>query len=420
MRKKQQKRIDDVRSAPQNLLDLNRQLPNYVYQPAGQPAAAGRGEPPKRRFGWKRCFKWLGISVVTLVLVVGGYLGWKILHNELKIFGWKGIVSLIQPTKLKGEDSGHVNILLAGNSADDPGHNGANLTDSIMILSIDTKNKRAFMLSVPRDLYVNIPGHGYAKINEAYEDGEADHFSQAGYANGGMGLLEEVVSQNFGITLHYYALVDYAAVRQAVDAVGGITVNIQSSDPRGLYDPSPDLSNNYKPLVKLPNGLDQINGVQALGLARARGDSYGSYGYALSDFTRTQNQRLILLALKDKATSVSTLANPVKLGELFDSVGSNVHTDLTLGDVKRLYQIAKGVNNNNITSAGLNNANGQNLLASYSTYTGQSALIPKAGIDDYSAIQAYVRQLLTPPTQSSSSSSGSGASSSTSSSSGSQ
>jgi anionic cell wall polymer biosynthesis LytR-Cps2A-Psr (LCP) family protein len=209
-----------------------------------------------------------------------------------------------------------------------------------------------------------------------------------------------VVSQNFGITIHYQALVDYAAVREAVDAVGGVTVNIQSSDPRGLYDPSPDLSNNYKPLVKLPNGQDAINGVQALGLSRARGDAYGSYGYALSDFTRTQNQRLILLALKSKATSVSTLANPVKLGELFDSVGSNVHTDLSLGDVKRLYQITKDISNGNITSAGLNSANGKNLLTSYTTSTGQSALIPAAGLSDYSDIQAYVQQLLTPPASS--------------------
>ncbi|HLZ15168.1 MAG TPA: LCP family protein, partial [Candidatus Saccharimonadales bacterium] len=407
-------RIDDVRPAPQTLLDLNRQLPNYTYHPAGQTPAAGRPEPePRRRFSWKKFCKWFFLTILIVLLLGGGWVGWKLLHNELKIFGWSGLTSLIHPTKLKGEDSGHVNILLAGNSADDPGHSGANLTDSIMILSIDTKNNRAFMLSVPRDLYVNIPGQGYAKINEAYEDGEAEHFSQAGYASGGMGLLEETISQNFGITLHYYALVDYAAVRQAVDAVGGITVNIQSSDPRGLYDPSPDLNNNYKPIVKLPNGEDTLNGVQALGLARARGDSYGAYGYGLSDFERTQNQRLILLALKDKATSAGTLANPIKLGELFDSVGSNVHTDLNLNDVKRLYSIAKNIPNSSITSAGLNSANGKNLLASYTTRTGQSALIPRLGIDNYTEIQAYVQQLLTPPAPSPSSSTASGTGSST-------
>ncbi|HSX33459.1 MAG TPA: LCP family protein [Candidatus Saccharimonadales bacterium] len=400
------------RKRPENLLDLNRSLQSYTYQPnlqqrlaepGAQPLVPGQETPkPKREIHWKKIFKRSALTLLALFLLTGGWVGWKILHNELKIFGWKGLVSLVQSTKLKGEDTGHVNILLAGNSADDPGHDGANLTDSIMVVSINTRNNTAFMLSVPRDLYVKIPNHGYGKINEVYEDGQADHFNQPGYATGGMGLLEEVVSQNLGITLNYYSLVDYAAVRQAVDAVGGITVNIQSDDPRGLYDPSPDLNNNYKPLVKLPNGPNTLNGVQALGLARARGDSYYSYGYALSDFTRAQNQRLILLALKDKATSLSTLANPVKLGDLFDSIGNNVHTDLTLGDVKRLYQLAKNIKDSSITSAGLNDAGGTNLLANYTASNGASALIPAAGLDDYSDIQTYVDQLLTPPSTTSS------------------
>ncbi len=402
MRKKQPKLIDDIQRQrnPQNLLDLNRSLPNYSYHPAAQtPEVAADQILQKRRSGrsWKKFFKWTGLTILIFMLLAGGWLGWKIIHNESKIFGIKSLIGLVQNTKLKGEDTGHVNILLAGNSADDPGHGGANLTDSIMILSIDTKTNRAFMLSIPRDLYVQIPNAGYGKINEVYEDGESQNFSQSGYAKGGMGLLEETVSQNFGLTINYYALVNYAAVRQAVDAVGGVTINIQSDNPRGLYDPSPDLDNNYKPLVKLSNGGNTINGIQALGLARARGDSFGSYGYTLSDFTRTKNQRLILLGLKDKASSLSVLTNPVKLGNLFDSVGSNVKTDLTLGDVKRLYQVMKKIPDSSVTSAGLNDANGKNLLANYTTQTGQSALIPAAGVNDYDAIQAFVQSLMTPP-----------------------
>jgi LCP family protein required for cell wall assembly len=266
-----------------------------------------------------------------------------------------------------------------------------------MVVSIDTTNNKAFMLSIPRDLYVDIPDNGYAKINEAYQDGEADKFSEPGYAKGGMGLLEKTVSQHLGITLHYYALVDYAAVRQAVDAVGGIDVTIKSSDPRGLYDPSVDLNNNYLPLVKLPNGVNHLNGVQALGLARARGDRYGSYGYGTGDFIRTTNQRAILLALKNKAVSSGTLSNPIKLGGLFDSLGNNVKTDLTLGNTKRLYEISKKIPDSAITSVGLNDVNGESLLKGYTNRLGQSTLIPRLGVDDYSEIQAYVTKLVTPP-----------------------
>jgi len=355
-------------------------------------------EPPKRQFSWKRFFKWSAITIATILILGGGWLGWKILHNELKIFGWKGLASILHPSKLKGEDEGHVNIIIAGNSADDPGHGGADLTDSIMVVSMNTKTNTGFMLSIPRDLYVNIPGNGYAKINEAYQDGNNEHFSEAGYPPGGMGLLEKTVSQVTGLPMNYYALVNYGAVRDAVDAVGGITVTIQSSDPRGLNDPSPDYGNSAKPLVDhLSNGPHTLNGIQSLALSRARGDTYGSYGYGLSDFVRTQNQRLILLALKDKASSLSTLSNPIKISNLFDSLGNNVKTDLTLGNVARLYSLVKKVPSSTITSVGLNSVNGSSLLKNYTTYSRQSALIPAAGIDNYNAIQTYLQTIYNPP-----------------------
>jgi LCP family protein required for cell wall assembly len=319
-------------------------------------------------------------------------MGGKILINTAKIFHGS-VFNILTTTKLKGEDVGRVNILLAGNSADDPGHDGANLTDSIMIVSIDTKNNTAFMLSVPRDLWVHIPGYGHAKINEAYVDGQTGHFSAQGYPSGGMGLLEEVIHQNFNLNINYYALIDYNAVRDAVNAVGGIDMNIQSSDPRGLYDPSIDWT-THGPLVKLSNGVHHLSGQQALDLARARGDAYGSYGYAQSDFERTQNQRLMLLALKTKILSAGVLANPVALGNLFDSLGKNVSTDMTLSEARRLYDLGKKVDNGSITSASLNQANGQNLLSNYTSPTGQSALIPASGLDNFSQIQAYITRLV--------------------------
>jgi len=413
MHRKQQPKQLKRGQKPGNLLDLNRSLPNYAYQPHGR-ATIGPIIPEKKpKSGFKKFLKRAFITLLIVILIAGGWLGWKILRNELKIFGWKGIASVLKPTKLKGEDTGHVTILVAGNSADDPGHSGGNLTDSIMLISLNTKTNTAFMLSIPRDFYVNIPGEGYAKINEAYQDGETDGFSESGYPKGGMGLLEKTVSQVTGIDIQYYALVNYGAVRDAVNAVGGITINVQSSDPRGLNDPSPDLGNNYKPLVDhLTNGEHTINGTQALGLSRARGDHYGSYGYALSDFTRTQNQRMVLLGLKDKATSLGTLSNPVKLGELFDSVGNNIKTDMTLGETNRLYSLVKKVPDSKIKSAGLNDANGKNLLASYTTRTGQSALVPAAGIDDFSDIQAYAQTLYSPPQTSTNSSNKSSSSSS--------
>jgi LCP family protein required for cell wall assembly len=393
-------------SAPSGFPKIGATLSSYnPLLPGNDPKAApkpGRGaiqaadQKARRRRRLKKTLKWMAITTLGLALIAGGWVGWKFVKNETKLFGGN-IFSIFQTTTLKGEDQGRVNILLAGDSADDPGHNGADLTDSIMIVSIDTKNNTAFLLSVPRDLWVDIPGFGYSKINATYEDGQSDHFNQSGYTAGGMGLLEEVIGQNFGITMDYSALINYGAFRDAVNAVGGITVNIQSCDVHGLYDPDTDYVTGGI-LVNLSNGEHTLDGEQALDLARARGDAYGSYGFCQSDFTREQDQREMLLAIKSKATSLSVLSNPVKVGDLFDSLGNNVQTDLSGSDARTLYDIGKKISNSNIASDSLNSANGQDLLGSYTSDDGESALIPAAGFDDFSAIKSYVQQLVTPAT----------------------
>lgn len=355
---------------------------------AADKVAAGRGQR-----NWRKIIKRSILCLIIIVLLAGGYVGVKFLMNTGKALNGN-LFGLLQSTKLKGEDSGRVNILLAGNSADDPGHGGADLTDSIMIVSVDTVHHTAFMLSVPRDLWVELPtGEGYQKINAVYKYGEADDFSESGYAAGGMGALEKVISQNFGITINYYGLINYAAFRDAVNAVGGIDVTIASDDPRGLYDAMISPADGGP--LRLANGLQHLDGQTALNLARARGSGY-SYGFPRSDFDRTEHQRQMLVALKDKVISAGVLANPVKLGSLFDSFGDNVKTDFQTNEVRRLYDIGKDIPSGSITSAGLNDANGVNLLASYNA-NGQSALIPAAGIDDYSAVQAYIKQLVAPP-----------------------
>jgi LCP family protein required for cell wall assembly len=334
----------------------------------------------------KQTLKICVLIVAALVIAGGGWVGWKALRNADK-FG--GLFGLFSSHQLNGEAQGRVNILLAGDSADDPGHQGADLTDSIMVVSINTKNDTGFMLSIPRDLWVDIPGNGYHKINAAYEDGQTQHFSAPGYFNGGMGLLEKVVSQDLGIPIDYYALIDYTAFKDAVNAIGGITITINSPDPYGLYDPNADL--------RLPNGVVTLNGQQALNLARARGDGPGAYGFPQADFDRTQHQRQMLVAVEQKASSLGVATNPVKIGNLFDAVGNNVQTDFRTDDAQALYGIAKKVKLNNIQSLTLSESGSNALIEGYITTDREDALIPIAGIDNYSAIQAYVAGLIATP-----------------------
>jgi polyisoprenyl-teichoic acid--peptidoglycan teichoic acid transferase len=376
-----------------NFPSVGMTLRSYQYDPKdrnnrrGQPVTVKRSrlKALKDKITLKRTV----IVVALLVLIVGGYVGGKFAYNAHKLFGGN-ILNVLKTTELKGEKEGRVNILLAGNSADDPGHDGADLTDSIMIISIDTKSNKALLLSIPRDLWVDVDD-GYQKINAAYVVGEADGFRATGYPDGGMGNLEQVVGDIVGMPIHYYALVNYRALKQAVDAVGGVDITIKSEDKRGIYDPSIDYYTNG-PLVKLSNGTHHLNGQQALGLARARGDNYRAYGFAGSDFQRTEHQRQLLVALKSKAVSAGVLSNPARMSSLADAIGNNVKTDLKLDEVRRLYDISKLINGSAIQSLSLNDANGKNLLSSYATPYGQSALIPAAGIGDYSDIQAHIKR----------------------------
>jgi polyisoprenyl-teichoic acid--peptidoglycan teichoic acid transferase len=356
---------------------------------ADKAVLATTAEPEaKKPLSRKRLIWRLARAVIVIVIILGGWLGWRLYDNLAKATGDNNplqIFGLFFPSKLN-ESNGRVNVLLAGYSVGDPGHEGAQLTDSIMVVSIDPKAKTAVMISIPRDTWVDIPGYGYSKINAAYEDGEQENFSQAGYDNGGMGLLEEVVYQNFGIQTDYDGLLNYAAFKGAVNAVGGITIDIQSPDPRGLYDPYTHL--------QLPNGPVTLNGQEALNLARARGDGPGAYGFPQGDFNRTQHQQQMMIAIKNKISKTSFIADPIRVSELANAVGNNFKTDMSLGVMDTLYKDSKGISDGEIQSVTLNDYNGHDLLASYYTPSGQDALVPAAGYNNFSQIKAAIQQIL--------------------------
>jgi LCP family protein required for cell wall assembly len=329
----------------------------------------------KIRFSLKR----LATILLLAVLVPGSWYGYNFYRVASAVTGNNNplqLVSAFTPATLQATNN-RTNILIAGYSNDDVGHQGAELTDSIMILSIDQTNKSATIISVPRDLYVDVPGYGYSKINAVFEYGEAENFSVTGYASGGMGLLEKTVETVTGIHSNYEALINYTAFKSLVDAVGGINVSINSTNSAGLYDPNTNL--------KLVNGTVTLNGQEALNLARARGDGYGSYGFINGDFDRSSHQQLILAAVAAKVSSGLSLA---EVTQLAGALGSNVKTDLKLNEIKTLYGISKNIPTRSINNVTFNNVNGTNLLVSYTTPNGQSALVPSSSINDYTALRA--------------------------------
>jgi LCP family protein required for cell wall assembly len=369
---------------------LNATIPNPRYQPSNS-----FGLKSSKRKKWSRKRKVLTTFLVAFLVLVGlgSWYGGQIINNLDKVFHGNplsDVQALFSSTKLNGESQGRVNILIAGDSADDPGHNGANLTDSIMVLSINTNNHTAFMMSIPRDLWVYVPGLGsYQKINAA---NDVTNFNQSGYPRGGMGQLQQIVQTDLGIPIDYYALINYAAFQDAVNAAGGITIDIQSPDPRGIYDSYTNL--------KLPNGEVTLNGQEALDLARARGDVPAgdiTYGIPNSDYTRTMYQREMLVALAAKAKTLGVITNPIKISSLFSALGNNVQTNLNLQDVLRLVQLTKGITPTSLGSyeysASLTGAVSPLLVGYIDPASGQDALIPSAGIGNYGQLQQDYLQL---------------------------
>ncbi len=362
-----------------------------------QPEKLGKKVKKQRKSRKKWSVKKIVLVVVALLvlagLMYGGYFVYKFLATGGKIFQGNVVTALFeQGQPLQEDTNGRSNVLLFGTSEDDPGHPGQDLTDSIMVVSVDQDKKDAFVVSIPRDFHVQYGGpcvSGYqGKINVVYSCHKEEGEEVAAAA------LRTKVGEVLGLDIQYSAHVNYTVLREAVDAVGGIDVTIESEDPRGILDRNFDWQCNYKcHYVKYPNGPVHLDGIHALMLARARGDPtpYGTYGLGRSNPDRQDNQRKILIGLKEKAVSGGVLANPVAVNNLLETLGNNLRTNFQANEIKTLIELGKSVKTEDITSFSLENK--EKPLATVSCFSGN--MCPNAGNFNYSAIHAAMTALST-------------------------
>jgi len=349
--------------------------------------------------------KWRGrrraasrVMAVAMVLVItmGGLLFSQSYLKVHKVFrdGTGTAAALkenVNPDLLKGEGRGRVNILLLGRGGGN--HDGPDLTDTMMLVSVDPVNHTSTMLSLPRDFWVNVPNQGVMKLNAAWETGEFKYLGKVapGSTNpkairAGFNTVDQTVQDMLGVDIDYNVLVDFQAFQQAVDTVGGVSVNV----PTDLVDPTMAWENNNNPVLAKA-GLQDFTGKQALIYVRSRETT--------SDFARAQRQRSVLLALKSRVESLGTLSNPFKLSGLFSAFGNNVETDLSLSNANRLYTILRNISGANITSIDLDGGSvpGATPYVAGGNMNGQSIVLPKAGLFNYGAIQQFVRGQLKDP-----------------------
>lgn len=344
----------------------------------------------------RRLVKWIIITIILLLVLVGGWLAYKALHASSNIF--KGnILGLVQSQPLKTDANGRSNILVLGTSEDDPGHGGAFLTDSMMVISIDQKNKTASMFSIPRDLYVKYGmacNSGYqGKINEYFNCVNEDYTTPEAEQQR-LTETRQFVGEIFGMDIQYGAHVNNTVIKDAVNAVGGVDVDIQGSngDP-GILDRNFDWRCNYKcNLVKYDNGVHHLDGEHALYLAMARGDIAPTYGLGNSNFDREKNQQKIIVALKEKAVSTGTLTDLGKVTGLIDSLGNNLRTNFDTSEIRTLMKLGSDIKSENIKTISL--FGDENSLVTSGNYNGASVVMPSAGIFDYAELRTFLKQAL--------------------------
>lgn len=263
--------------------------------------------------------------------------------------------------ELKGERDGRINILLLGIGG--VGHEGTNLTDTIMLASIDPKTKRVGLLSIPRDLLVPIPGYGYRKINNAYAFGE-----EALPGSGGV-LAKKVVEDLFGMNVSYFIRVDFDGFRQLIDDLGGVTVDITKNFTDAYY-PTDDFKTQT---VTFYSGRQLMNGEKALQYARSR---HGSNSEG-SDFARGKRQQKLLLGIRDKVLSRGVATSPTKLLRAYQTLSEHISTDFESWELLRLANMVKDVSSEKITRHTLETAPEGPLVARI--IDGAFVLLPESG-----------------------------------------
>ena len=282
------------------------------------------------------------------------------------------IISPIIPDEkqpLRGEQAERINILLLGAAGEKKP--GGNLTDTIMVMSIDTKNKKVALLSLPRDFYAQIPNsESYAKINSLYPIGLKQ--------SDGVNLIKSAVSEILDEEINYYLVLDFDGFKKVINDIGGINI----TNERDIYDPRYPGPNYSYETFSLAKGFHTLDGETALKYVRERhNDPEG-------DFGRAKRQQQVIQAVKNKIFSAKTFLNVMTLNDLLTTLGNSVRTDISFEEMDEFLSLSQEVDMQNITNVVVDAWKKDSLLKVSHVPTANAMmfiLVPRVG--NYSEIQ---------------------------------
>jgi polyisoprenyl-teichoic acid--peptidoglycan teichoic acid transferase len=301
--------------------------------------------------------------------------------SKLPIFGQLSHLVNSSDRQLKDEASGRINILLLGIGGKN--HDGPFLTDTIILASLDVKNKKIALLSIPRDLSIPVENTTeWTKINNI------DAFAEAKNSGSGGVAASEAIADILNVPVDYYVRVDFEGFKNIIDNIGGVDVDVPSTLDDYAYpidgqEDNEDYYARYKHL-HVEKGIQHMNGALALEYARSRHGA-GAEG---SDFARARRQQLVLQAVKEKLLSANTLLNPILLTEIISQLADHVSTNLQIWEIIKAWTMFKDVDKTNIISKVIDNSPGGLL---YQTINAQGAYVLLPNNGDFTQMQ-YLAQ----------------------------
>lgn len=366
--------------------------PSYL-SPYDRPPLETQITRPRRR--WPKI-------ILSIILLLGGFFAFFYIRHKINPtdkLSWIDSIPIIGQVKylaesadreLKGEDEDRINVLLLGIGG--KGHDGGQLTDTIMVASIKPSTKQVALFSIPRDLAIPLENLGWRKINSANSMAEAKEPGSGGLAT------SQVVGHLLDAPIHYYIRVDFQGFAKIIDEVGGVDVEVERTLDDYSYpilgqEDNPDYYSRFEHL-HVDAGWQHMNGDLALKFARSR---HGAGGEG-TDFARARRQQKILQAARDKVLSANTLLNPKKVTSIISELDNNISTNLKVWEMIKLFGFVKNVQQENIINKVLDNSP-SGLLVDGVGENGAYILSPRSG--DFSEITYLFAHLFGEPAQTS-------------------
>lgn len=233
--------------------------------------------------------------------------------------------------ELKKDAYGHTNFLILGTGSKK--HEGSDLTDTIMIASMDDENKLVTMVSLPRDYFVKDTQFGHQKINQIYYAGK----KKLNNSTKGLEAMKSEIEKLTGTPIHYWIKIDFDGFKELIDALGGVDINVK----KAIYDPFyPRGESTGYEIFSLPAGKQHLDGTTALKYARSRKTT--------SDFDRAERQQLLINAIKEKAMQTQTLLSQATIAKILDTLKTNIEMNITAKEIFTLGSLAPDYNSDKI------------------------------------------------------------------------